>query len=276
VPGHRGAAVRFRLPPGTRQGRPLWYLVRLQAAVRVARGVRGKFLLTADVDGATAAQIPITVRRGSLRLEELGLVEGRRARTVAGRHAHIDFRNYIQISGIRGGANVLHFAIEPLSVRGPVRSHAFAVVILRRSGIEATRALPDELLLFARPPTVTAHAGEPVDVGYRLERRGGWPDGPVEVRFAAGGLELRSPDTRHHPRVGDGVRGAFTVVGETPGTYTAMLAVPDRFNEPSTPVTVTVLADATRAGGPGTALGKIGAGGLIALAGVALLLRARR
>jgi hypothetical protein len=76
--------------------------------------------------------------------------------------------------------------------------------------------------------------------------------------------------------VGDGVRGAFTVVGETPGTYTAMLAVPDRFNEPSTPVTITILADAARAGGPGAALGKIGAGGLIALAGVALLLRARR
>ena len=276
APGHAGAEVRFRLPRGTRQGRPLWYLVRLQATVRFARGVRGKFLLTADVNGATAAQIPIIVRRGSLRLEELGLVEGRRSRTVAGRHARLDFRNYIQISGIRGGLNVLHFAIEPLTVRGLALPHAFEVAVLGGSGIEATRALPDELLLSAQPPDVTAHVGQPVEVGYLLQRRGGWPDGPVEVRYAAGGLELQGADVQRHPRVDGGVRGAFTVSGETPGTYMTMLSVPDRFNEPSTPVTVTIVADTQSTAGPAARLGRIGGGGLVVLSGAALLLRRRR
>jgi len=276
APGHTGAEVRFRLPHGTRQGRPLWYLVRLQATVRFARGVHGKFLLTADVNGATAAQIPIVVRRGSLRLEELGLVEGRRTRTVAGRHARVDFRNYIQISGIRGGLNVLHFAIEPLIVRGLARPQTFEVAVLSNSGIEATRALPDELLLYARPPTVTAHVGEPVDIGYLLKRRGGWHDGPVEVHFAAGSLDLRGPDLQRHTRVDGGVHGTFTVSGDTPGAYTTMLAVPDRFNEPSTPVTVTILAETPDTAGPAGRLGRIGGGGLLVLVGLALLLRRRR
>jgi hypothetical protein len=274
-PQHRTARVRFRLPPDTRQGTPLWYLARLQASVRFARGVSGKFLLTADVNGATVAQIPIVVRARSLRLEELGLVEGRRSRIVAGKRARIDFRNYIQITAIRGGTNALRFAMEPLAVHGLSRTGAFAVAVRGGSGIEATGVLPDELLLQAEPPAVTAQVGEAVNVGYALMRRGGRPDGPVDVRFSAGGLELRGSDVQRYPRIGAGIRGAFTVVGGAPGTYMTMVAVPDRFNEPSTPVTVTIVASSPAAAGTGGRIGRIGGGGLLVVAGLTLLLRRR-
>jgi hypothetical protein len=76
--------------------------------------------------------------------------------------------------------------------------------VLAGSGIEATRVLPDELLLDADPKSLTAHVGEAINVGYVLKRRAGRPDGPVEVRFTSGGLALRGSDLQRHPRIGAG------------------------------------------------------------------------
>ena len=152
---------------------------------------------------------------------------------------------------------------------------AFEIAVLGGSGIEATRVLPDELLLDADPESVTAYVGEAVHVGYVLKRRGGRPDGPVEVRFTPGGLELRGSDVQRHPRIGAGISGGFTVVGSAAGTYMTMLAVPDRFNEPATPVSVTILQGPPASGGASGRIGRIGGGAVLVLAGFVLLLRRR-
>jgi hypothetical protein len=268
--------VPFRLPAGSRQGNPLWYLTRLRAAVHFAPRVSGKFLLTADVNGATVAQIPLVVAARSIRVEELGLIGGRRSRTVAGREANVDFRNYVQISGIRPGANVLRFAIEPVAVRGLSRPGAFVVAVLSGSGMEATHVLPDELLLSAEPAAVTAPVGQEVRLGYWLRRRGGRPDVPTIVRLGGGGLDIKGADVQRLPRLGTGVHGAFTVVGREPGTYMVMIAVPDRYNEPSTAVTVTITAPASGTAGVGPGPARFVGAGVLVLAGLALLIGGRR
>jgi hypothetical protein len=54
-----------------------------------------------------------------------------------------------------------------------------------------------------------------------------------------------------------------------------MVTVRNRFNEPSTAVTVTIVASPPATAGTGSRIGRIGGGALLVIAGLALLLRRR-
>lgn len=234
-------SFHYRLPAGAAQGRPLWYLMHLRARV-VFRPGPGEYVLSADSNGLTAAQIIFRVRRDSVTTDSLGLADGHRLVTTPGHTAFVDFSNYEQYHAVLPGANTLRFQFETLAGPG-----ARSVAIAPDSGIATTRVRPDELRFLTPLAPIVASVGDDVEVPYRLERRGGRADGPVRVWFSfdGAGLERRGAVDRAYPRLGRGRTGFFVVHATAPGTFLAHVSVPQRLNQPSRPITITVVDPAS-------------------------------
>ncbi len=228
--------ARYRLNPRTRHGRPLWYTIRLHAGFRFARR-SGECILSAATNGMTAAQIIVKTDRRAAQVSSVGWIQGRRLLRLSAKTARIDFRNYLQTRGARPGRNTLTVTLDVL------RGRCFdSLSVLPDSGIGATTVRPDELRLLVPQQPIVATAGRPTKLPFALRRRGGRPDGGLDVRLQLPeGFRAVDGTVWHFPRIGRVGSGTFEFVSKTTGRYALSLGVPRRYNQPTAVVQVDVV-----------------------------------
>jgi hypothetical protein len=225
----------FRLPAGSAQGPARWYAIRLRAVLGLARG-SGDCILSAATDGATAAQIELQTRPGSATVSSLGWIQGRRRLVTHARQVRLDFRNYLQVHGVQGGANPFSLTLEVL--RGRCLT---SVRLLRGSGIATTAARPDELRFLVPTSTLTATKGREVTIPYELSRRGGWPDRGATVTLSVPrGWRVDGSRAQRFQRLDHGRRGSFRVTPNATGTSFVGLRAMRVYNEPNATIQVKV------------------------------------
>jgi hypothetical protein len=234
----RGGTVAlgaFDLPRGSAQGPARWYTIRLRAALRLARS-DGDCILSAATDGATAAQIELQTHPGSAVVSSLGWIQGRRRLVTRARVVQLDFRNYLQVRGVRAGANPFTVTLEVLHgrcLRG--------LRLLSGSGIATTRARPDELRFLVPTQTLTATKGHALTIPYELSRRGGWPDrGALVTLSVPRGWRVDGPRSQRFRRLEHGARGSFRVTPTTTGTSFVGVRAMRVYNEPNATIPVKV------------------------------------
>jgi hypothetical protein len=226
----------YRLSPGTRQGVPLWYTIRLHVRFRFARRP-GECILSAATNGLTAAQIIVKTDRRAAEVSSVGWIQGRRLSRLRAKTAQVDFRNYLQTHGPRPGRNTLSVALDF------VRGRCFdSLSVLPDSGIGATTVRPDELQLLVPRQPIVATAGHRAKLPFALRRRGGRPDGGLDVRLLLpDGFRAVDGTVWRFPRLGRVGSGTFEFVPKTTGHYVLSLAVPRRYNQPRADVAVDVV-----------------------------------
>ena len=223
---------RYRVSPRAR----LWYTIRLHAGFRFAREP-GECILSAATNGLTAAQIVVNTDRRAARVSSVGWIQGRRLSRIGGKTARIDFRNYLQTRGTRRGLNTLTVTLDVLHGR------CFdSLSVLPDSGLGATTVRPDELRLLVPQQPIVATAGRRTRLPFALRRRGGRPDGRLDVQLQLPeGFEAVDGTVWHFPRVGRLGEGTFEFVPKTTGRYVLSLAVPRHYNQPTAVVQVDVV-----------------------------------
>ena len=223
---------RYRLSPRA----SLWYTIRLHAGFRFAREP-GECILSAATNGMTAAQIVVETDRRGAQVSSVGWIQGRRLSRFSTRTARIDFRNYLQTRGTRPGLNTLAVTLEILHGR------CFdSLTVLPDSGIGATTVRPDELRLLVPQQPIVATAGRRTKLPFALRRRGGRPDGRLDVKLLQPeGFEAVDGTVWHFPRVGRVGSGTFEFVPKATGRYVLSLAVPRHYNQPTAVVQVDVV-----------------------------------
>jgi len=235
APGTRVVA-RYGLGAGTRQGAPLWYTIRLHVAFRFSR-TPGECVVSAATNGMTGAQVIVRTGRRAAVVSSLGWIQGRRRARVTAPTAHLDFRNYLQLQGVRPGLNT--FTVTEDVLRGRCFE---SVSLLPDSGVGATSVRPDELRLLVPSAPVVAVAGRRTRLRFAVARRGGRPDGGFDVAVTLPpGVTAAGGRTRHLDRIGRLASGSFDLVATRPGRYVLSLSVPRRYNQPSANVEVDVV-----------------------------------
>jgi hypothetical protein len=235
VRGGTVALGAFDLPRGSAQGPVRWYTIRLRAVLRPARGT-GECILSAATDGATAAQIELQTHPRSAVVSSLGWIQGRRRLVTRAGLVRLDFRNYLQVRGVRGGANAFTLTLDVL--HGPCLE---SIRLLSGSGIATTGARPDELRFLVPTAVLTATKGRELTIPYALSRRGGWLDrGAVVELSVPRGWRIDGPGSQRFRRLDKVRRGSFRVTPSTTGRSFVGLRAMRVYNEPNATIQVKV------------------------------------
>jgi hypothetical protein len=225
----------FELPRGSAQGPARWYTIRLRAALQLARGT-GECILSAATDGATAAQVDVQTHPRSAVVSSLSWIQGRHRVLTRASAVTLDFRNYLQVHGVRGGANPFTLTLDVL--HGPCLK---SIRLLSGSGIATTGARPDELRFLVPTEVLTATKGRELTIPYELSRRGGWPDRGATVTLSLPrGWRIDGPESQRFRRLDDGRRGSFRITPNTTGTSFVGLRAMRVYNEPNATIQVKV------------------------------------
>ena len=176
---HRAASLRLRersgpgtamahrdfwisLPPGARQGRFRWYLLRLRTVViarpngapaQISALVNGRAVLQWDV-GPSPGEGP----SGRPVIDQLDLLNGETLEPLQVPYTTADESNYVQLRSVHGGANRVRVEVAGFGA-GPLVE---AIRIHTESGLYATPLRPAKLAL---------HASGPVDASPAHDRR---------------------------------------------------------------------------------------------------------
>jgi hypothetical protein len=166
-------AVRYRLPPGAREGPGHWYLIRLHFRVEVRPDtIPGVFNVAADTNARTCASIIFTVTRDGrgpiVSSDALGLVNGREIERGRGLVREIDFRNFLVKPGVKPGLNVLTFDLTSNAI--PMVKE---VKIFADSGIEYTRLGPASATIRAHVREANVRAGQRFHLDVTMEHQAG-------------------------------------------------------------------------------------------------------
>lgn len=196
--GPREVRLPLVLPGGAAQGPRTWWQVRLAYRLRFAPDSgAGVAWVSADTNGRTAASIEYVTRRRAGRLSfrrTLVDLDGQRAVVRAGRRDAVDFTNYLQFAGVRGGHGTWTLRVEQA---GDARVEA--VEVLGATAVRTTSRSPFALVL---DPAVTGGrpvAGRPFDVLVRARDRAGRRVSDAEVVTGALAEGLRQVAARDVP-----------------------------------------------------------------------------
>ncbi|MEV8374417.1 hypothetical protein AB0P21_16875 [Kribbella sp. NPDC056861] len=209
--------VKFRLPEGTANGKPKWYLIKLDVRLRFAAPARGEWGVVGEMNGYTGARVDFSVEQGQATVSSLSLLGGRRTRTTTATEVTEQFVNYAQDGGlIPGRVNVLSFWVETDQSTGLTSAE-----VLPSSGLELTSAQPTEIGLGTPEKALVAAVGETIEVPFGVSRRGGHPDAPIDVELSPlrSGMSVVGESHQKFSGVGAGIRGKFVIKVETAGEY---------------------------------------------------------
>lgn len=225
----------FELPRGSAQGPARWYTIRLRAVLQLARGT-GECILSAASDGATAAQVDVQTHPRSAVVSSLSWIQGRHRVLTRASAVTIDFRNYLQVRGVRGGANPFTLTLDVLH-----RPCVKRIRVLRGSGIAVTSARPDELRFLVPTTVLTVTKGRELTIPYELSRRGGWPDRGATVTLSVPHeWRIDGSGSQRLRRLADGRSGSFRITPTTTGTSFVGLRAMGVYNEPNATIQVKV------------------------------------
>jgi hypothetical protein len=148
----------------------------------------------------------------------------------------VNYWNYLQIHGVRGGVNTMTVSLQDLSGK------CFRAIRLGSgTGVYATTANPLELGLLVPHQTLKATKGHALTIPFKVTRRGGWSDkgATVVLDLPRGWLALTGT-TKEFARVGAGLSGSFRIVPTSIGLQSLRLSVAKDYNQPSASVEVDV------------------------------------
>ncbi|HYN93756.1 MAG TPA: hypothetical protein VES42_07885, partial [Pilimelia sp.] len=178
--------VTVTLPAGATQGPSTWYVIRLHARVSLAAGSTGTAVVSAATNDRTAAQIQfVPVAAGGMEWNAVSAAEPARRVRTATRSADVRFSNFLQKTGVRGGANTLTFGLETFD-----GGRVDRVQIFGDSCIGSTRRSPETLQVQAQinPPTVRTGADFTIRVRVRNAGSGAVGTVRLSVSPAEGGV----------------------------------------------------------------------------------------
>jgi hypothetical protein len=217
----------YHLPAASHQGPSRWYTLQLRLLIHVARA-RGSCTISASTNSEAAAQVELTTSRRSTKVDVLDWIDGHRIWSTHASVISLVVSNYLQVNGVRPGANTLTVKVE--TFKGSCVSSAVA---LPGTGIQTTGARPDELRLLVPRQTIPSTIGHKVALPFELLRRGGRPDGPVTVAIApSADFTIVGPRTMRFPRIGGGIRGKFEAIPKSADVGVSIY-VPRRLNQPT-------------------------------------------
>jgi hypothetical protein len=266
--------VRYRLPEGSRQGRRVWYLIRLHIRVGFRPGTAGEAWISAGADDYAGVMIKFKrtgADRGTIAWNSLDLIRGWVEHRTRGRTVEAELDNYVPRPGVRPGVNSYTVAVRQT---GGLRVNRLKV--FSDSGLEVTRHGPARLVLTPELPKRPIGTGETFTVGYRLANTGGRAARHVVVGLRTDdphtGLRVIGADRRRAARVARSAVRTFRLRARQPGRYRILLGADSSASHPRKTIEIPVAA-AGRA--PGQTLRVAIAVALVA-AGAALLLAGRR
>ena len=257
VSGEReGRTIAIDLPPGASQGHPDWYLIRFHVALTVSDNSRpGVVYLTASINGRTAGQIRVAIRRtvgckSLLRWSTVDAVDGVRRGGSCGRTLQVIQTNFLQYGSVNPGRNNVRFGLETLGrpglggrrcCRTQVSSSVPAVrVVLPSAQQDRTRAL-----------NRTRH-----QLPYELRVIGNRPVQQVVVSAEPTSRQLRGRSAHGPGRAGrGGRRGSFRMRASAPGTFRQRDNATGPVNSPTAIVVVRVSPSRIRSSDAATGTG---------------------
>lgn len=195
----------------------------------------------ADANGRTSAQVEYTVRRagGAPRVREtsVDIVNGQLEKVFRGRTSEVRFRNYLQISGVRGGENQLRLRLERSG-----RTRVERVEVFGDSGVFRTRRSPYPLRLMPRLAAAEIHPDQTFRVIAGLSNRTGEPLRNVEVRpvFDRRAFELLPPEVQRYAAITKPVEAVFAFRALRVGRHRIDIIASSGRNQPSATLAVTV------------------------------------
>jgi hypothetical protein len=157
-------------------------MIHLDYVLRVSRSSGPGFVwVSASTNGRTAAQIEYTLRKRRERLQiresQLDLVNGGRRRLLRGRVAIVEFKNYLQYEGVRGGENTLRVAFKSVGM-----ARVDQLEVLPTSSVFLTRRSPYPVKVHASMTTEQVAVGDRFSVELVLSNRTGERIRDVKVR----------------------------------------------------------------------------------------------
>lgn len=260
-------SVPFELASDARQGPDEFYTFRLQIQVEfesvLAEGATAR--IVASANSGAAALVTFRKQADGVRVFYDGYVTGSHAEVVAQGTTSIDYENYVQTKGIRGGPGTFEVQLQD---RGRLIK---TVHVDQPTGLYRT-TVPPEQLTMSTPTEIHAEAGEPFDIPYHVTRRGDRPDKPVTVsaELAGGPIRLTNADDSYDA-VRGGRKGDLQAVATEPGRYQVRLTARGGYNTPASVVLVVVEPPSANTG----AMRAVAATGL-ALIGLIVLWRTRK
>jgi hypothetical protein len=276
--------VYFRLPAGARQGGRTWYLLHLRFSISFSNEGKPGF---ADVsvlhNGYACALIrfradPKSVDR-KLEWATTGMVGGDVHRVSTQLTATVRFSNFCQNSGVKGGVNDL---LVRVGVRDPGGPRLDKLVVFDDSGIEISPDGPAELALVAHATDRRPKQGGRFEVRYVLGNPGKRPVENIHVGLAYDreALKVEGAPTQAFPQLSRGQRreGTFRVRAAQPGPQQIEVLARSNSDHRIRLVKVNVVqaSAATGSGGGPWVAWLLAAGGLVIVAGLALLRTRRR
>jgi hypothetical protein len=171
-------------------------------------------------------------------VSQLGWIQGLKRTTTESRTLSLDFRNYLQVRGVRGGRNVFTITVD--RSRGVCLRN---LRIARGTGIETTTAHPQELKVLVPLQSLTATKGDVLTIPYAIARRGGWADRGAVVQLSLPPKwRIVGAPTQKFVRIGRERRSTFKVIPQTEGQAVLKISVLRSYNQPDAPVAVQVRA----------------------------------
>jgi len=188
-------SIQYILPDNAAQGPENWYILHFNFVIQFSeQSEPGRCYVTAAANNYTCAQIMFETQReeGVLKIDynTVDLMNGYNAWTTDARTIFVSFSNYLTVTGVKSGTNIMTFAVETYE-----GIDVTAIRILPSSGIEFTSMSPPDLKLdimtLQDPPKV----GEDFILGFKLKNIGDMPAKGVVVRviYPMDALELIGP-----------------------------------------------------------------------------------
>jgi hypothetical protein len=195
----------FKLPPGARQGRGGWYMVRLNVSVKAEPTTRsGVATLSADVDGLVSNLVELRVGPGEecprkMAWATVDLFDGARDRAACGDRVGFVSRNFAQNKAIRPGSRLLRVSLED------PHDMLEAVELRPGSGVYRTDAGPAKLRINVTGGGEGFTSGEWLKVEMSIENVGQRPSRTVGLQVEADpDLEFKRRKVRVSPLIEPG------------------------------------------------------------------------
>ena len=269
VSGEReGRTIAIDLPPGASQGHPDWYLIRFHVALTVSDNSRpGVVYLTASINGRTAGQIRVAIRRtvgckSLLRWSTVDAVDGVRRGGSCGRTLQVIQTNFLQYGSVHGGRNNVRFGLETLGRARLGRSR-----VLSDSRLIVSSRGPSRLAFRSARQDTRVEPDETFELPYELRVIGSRPVQQVVVSAESTSRQLHAvgPLTDQAGLVRGGRRGSFRMRASAPGTFQVRINATGPVNSPTAIVVVRVSPS-----GSGPATLPLVLGGVAVIAGLTL------
>ncbi|MGI8549339.1 MAG: hypothetical protein ACR2PL_00880 [Dehalococcoidia bacterium] len=236
--------IRYNLPEGASQGPKIWYMSHLHLRIAVSPDSEsGIANVGVSNNGRGAGEVEIEVTRHdnglTVKQSSIGIVDGYEEQITNEPNLEARFANYLQLTAIRPGVNVLTFDFAHY---GNVSIDRIDVV--DDSGIEMTPLSHTRVDMSVREPQMVVSLNTPFQITYDLVNTGDRPAYKItiSVLYPHDALQLIGDAEQHFSSLSEeNHSGTFTFRATKPGRYFVGLSGETNANHPGADVQLEVV-----------------------------------